>query len=178
MALKLKLNLVDVLKSGFTTQQRKALTPAIHKPVVKSLFGLDVIDFIKARTEKGRDKRGNSFRKYSKQYIKSRDFQIFGKSRFKVNLRLSGEMRASIHTLGQGKTTVTIGINDPEQEVKAKGHIGGKGNLPVRDFWGITLKEQTVILKRVFKTVGESGTSNEELAIFGSILRGLENGEE
>lgn len=150
MALTMRLNLATVMREGFTDQQRRALTPLIKSDAIKRQFAREVIDEILTRTESGKDKDGVRFTPYSKAYKESRDFKIFGKSS-KVNLRLSGEMHASVGILGTSSNTVTIAIPGGEQEKKARGHINGSGSLPVRDFWGIPMDDQVKILKGILK---------------------------
>lgn len=150
MALTMKLNLANVLESQFTTDQRKTLTPLINSATIKQEFGRRVIDRILERTNSGRDKRNNKFVPYSKAYKQSLNFKIFGKTS-RVNLRLSGEMQASIGVFALQPNSVTIAIQDTEQVNKARGHVNGSGNLPVRDFWGISVEDQGKILKDIFR---------------------------
>lgn len=162
MTLKMRLNLAKVMREGFSDQQRRALTPLIKSDVIKRQFGREVIDRILQRTESGKDKDGVRFTPYSKAYKESRAFKIYGKSS-RVNLRLSGEMHASIGVLATSSNTVTIAIPEGEQEKKARGHISGSGNLPMRDFWGISMEDQVSILKGIFKRQNaEEGISAAE----------------
>lgn len=170
MALTLRFNLADVMEQGFNDAQRRALTPAISSTAIKTQFARRAIDAILTRTEAGRDKNSRSFRPYSKVYKQSRAFKVAGKSS-RVNLRLSGEMHASIHPGRQTAQTVMIAITDREQEQKARGHINGSGPLPVRDFWGLKMDAQVKILKEIFRV---SNAAEK----FEALEEGLEDGED
>jgi hypothetical protein len=150
MALTLKFNLSDIMQQGFTDGQRRVLTPSISSTGIKVQFARRAIEAILERTNQGKDKNNKSFKPYSTRYKKSREFKIYGKTS-RVNLKLSGEMQASIHPGRSSGQTVTIAITDPEQVGKARGHINGSGPLPVRDFWGLSMKDQVSILKEIFR---------------------------
>lgn len=149
MPLKLQFNLIDLLNSTEDSKKAKALTPFVRQEAVKQEFGNRVIDFIKDRTLGGRDKNDVRFTPYSKAYKQSRDFKIYGKS--SVNLKLTGEMQASMGVKSLDGANVQINFVSKEQDDKARGHINGSGPLPVRDFWGIKKEDQVKILKSVIK---------------------------
>jgi hypothetical protein len=162
MALELKFDLMDLLRTSQPRSKQKALAPLVKRELIKREFGNRVIDEIKSRTLRGRDKNNNSFvpNTYSKSYQESHEFRVFGKSRSPVNLRLSGEMQASISVVDTSSSGVTIGFVSREQEQKARGHIMGSGSLPVRDFWGIPKNDQIKILKSVIRDFNETETVN------------------
>jgi len=172
MSLKLRFDLVDLLHSTVKDKQRRtALTPFINRESVKREFGERAIDAILERTLQGKDKRDNSFVAYSKAYKESREFAIFGKSS-RVNLRLSGQMHASVHVNGTDRTGVTIAITDVEQERKARRHINGSGPLPVRDFWGLSKEDQSDILMGIVRNqaaVDEFEQVTDALAALGEV---------
>ena len=120
-----------------------------------------VIEFIIRRTEGNKDKNGKHFPKYSKEYTKSLDFKIAGKSESNVNLTLSGDMLAAIELLNPEvkRNTLEIGIDpsDTENSAKAEGNIlGSYGRSPdpskARDFMGIKNEDLGRIIRNV---VGE-----------------------
>jgi hypothetical protein len=115
----------------------KALTPLLKKPDIKKEIGRRIIDAIKERTQSGLDKNEKEFKKYSKDYIKSPIFKIWGKSASNVNLLLTGDMQANIDVVKVTGNTVEIGFTDSLEEAKAEGHIKGANYLPVRNFWGL-----------------------------------------
>lgn len=85
----------------------------------------DVIEYIKQRTEKGRDVDGDAFAPYSEAYMKSLTFKIGGKSK-KVDLTLSGDMLAAIGVLSDKPGKIVIGFEDGSPEnARADGNIRG-----------------------------------------------------
>jgi len=133
--------------------------PKGYKPLEREAIAQEIVDFIVERTLKGKDKDNVNFKGYSRSYIKSLDFKIAGKSPSNVNLKLSGDMLASLKVLNTkraGSVTVGFDASDTENNGKAEGNIKGtygslkktkkdpKTGLPVprenkkRDFLGIT----------------------------------------
>lgn len=119
-----------------------------------------VIEFILRRTEGGKDKDGKNFPKYSKEYVKSLDFRVAGKSRGSVNLTLSGDMLAAIELLNPevSRNVLRIGIpaSDTENSAKAEGNIKGSyGGSPnprkARDFLGIKKSDLDKIIENVIE---------------------------
>lgn len=156
--LKLRFDLIDLLhRVEDDRRKRIAYTPILREDAVKREFGRRAIDKILERTNDGIDKKDNPFKKYSKAYIKSLAFQVYGKSAGQVNLKLSGEMQADIDVIKTDRTGVTIGFRDGDQNDKAYGHVYGKGSLPVRDFWGLPDDDQEAIMKTVLRDANENG---------------------
>ena len=113
----------------------------------------DVLEFIRERTEKGKDKNNKNFPGYSESYRESLAYKV-GKGRSgKVNLTLSGDMLAAMDLKKQGKGYIEIGFSSGSENDKAEGNIlGTYGNqtpLPKkqRDFLGIKPAELKKILK-------------------------------
>lgn len=80
-------------------------------------------------------------------------YQIY-KNSSTPNLRLTGDMQASIETLEIGDTSVTIGIRDADDAVKAYAHIRGRGphgRIPKRDFFDLPPKEQYKIFQETIR---------------------------
>ena len=107
-------------------------------------------------------------------YQKSADFKAAGKSASPVNMRLSGDMLGSIDLAIDGDKLL-IGIPS-EESPKAHGHMTGQegsGNLPKRQFFGVTKKEFDEILKKVApiaqRTRQRSRSANEFEEILGAI---------
>jgi len=109
----------------------------------------EVIDHIVKRSKAGKDRFGKSFPGYSKSYTESKDFEIAGKSKSRVNLTLSGELLDSLKLLEQRKGQITIGYDagDTELNAKAEGNIKGTYGNPTplrgkkRDYLGIQRSE-------------------------------------
>lgn len=112
-------------------------------------FADDVIEFIKRRSESGKDKDGNKFVKYTPDYASKK-----GVARNAVDLTLSGDMLASIDKLEQKRNRIRIGFEKgSEENAKAEGNIlGSYGRTPnpakARDFLGISERDYRRILKK------------------------------
>lgn len=115
-----------------------------------------ILEFIRSRTEKGKDKKNKSFAGYSDSYKNSLDFKIAGKSS-KVDLTLSGDMLIEMDLLSQKKGQLLIGFeNGSEENARADGNItgsyGGSANpKKARDFLGITKKDLIAVQKKFDK---------------------------
>lgn len=161
MALKLRFNLADVMLAGFSDAQRRKLTPEIHKTRIKNEFGKRAIQAIVDRTRSGKDKDGTSIKSYAPYSKAYRQSAVFKRQKRRgqtiVDLDLFGDMLNSVKVFTQTKNTVTIAIEDGEQEIKAKAHISGTSKLPSRDFWGLDMDAQVKILKSVFRDSNGTG---------------------
>lgn len=71
-------------------------------------------------------------------------------------------------------SSITIGWTDTDEALKATGHIKGEGNLPKRDFFGLTNKEIDE-LKRLYKKELETDETFEESILLEGI-RGIGEG--
>ena len=138
--------------------------------------GQATIDYIRDRASKGLGLGRETMKptKYSESYQKSADFKAAGKSASPVNMRLSGDMLGSIDLAIDGDKLL-IGIPS-EESPKAHGHMTGQegsGNLPKRQFFGVTKKEFDEILKKVApiaqRTRQRSRSANEFEEILGAI---------
>lgn len=135
-------------------QQKVAIPiPKKYSPEEREAIAIEVINFIRERSQKGRDKNNKAFHPYSKSYKNSLDFQIAGKSS-RVDLRLSGDMLAALDLLKASKGKLTIGyeagdsIND-RVEGNRLGSYGGKPNRKLaRDFLGISRDDLKKILRK------------------------------
>lgn len=154
---KLRINLKSIFGQSITNDVLK-----------ESIIG-DAIEMIRERTDSGRDRNGNAFKPYSKMYRNSLDFKAFGKSS-SVNLKLTGDMMSAMDRVGEKGDAVEIGFVDELEASKAHGHITGGGNLPVRDFFGLTEKEINQLKSRYEDQIErtEGGIANK---IFQAIER-------
>jgi len=137
----------------------------IKKTSDKLALGEEIIEHIRKRTESGKNNRGSSFPSYSKDYMKSLDFKISGKSS-KVNLTQTGDMLADIEVLSIRGDKILIGFeNGSESNDKADGHITGwqgrsKTKRPFLGFEGKEVKNLESIIKKHEKSaVGERDES-------------------
>lgn len=142
MALTLRFNLMELLLSAEESKaKQKALAPFVKKEAIKREFGNRAVDKILDRTLSGKDKNKSRFVGYAKATPKTGT----------VNLRETNAMQGAVHTIKTTASTVTIGITSDTQSRKARWHINGAGNLPVRDWWGLNQTDQLGILKGVIK---------------------------
>lgn len=150
-------------------QKVKIDIPKAYEPKERRVIGEEIIDYIIERTLKGKDKDNNKFKSYSKSYIKSLDFKLGGKRRSPVNLKLSGDMLASIKVLSHKKGEVTVGFDksDTENNGKAEGNILGTYGQKTstgkkRDFLGIS---DTDLRKQVLKNYPEKDKTKRQEAV-------------
>jgi len=121
-------------------------------------LGDRILEFIRNRTESGKNKNNRSFPKYSKGYAKSLDFKIAGKSKGNVNLTLSGDMLIEMDLLKHSKGSLRIGFEKgSEENGRADGNIRGTYGQSSsisgkkRDFLGITKKDLKAVQKKFDK---------------------------
>lgn len=105
-----------------------------------SKIGQAIIDYMDTRVEDGLGLGRKKLKSpYSKDYSESLNFKAAGKSKGHVNMRLSGDMMASVDILETIGSKVTIGI-EGDQAPKAFNHQTGD-TLPKREFFGVTKDE-------------------------------------
>lgn len=134
--------------------ERKIKIPSYLDEDERDALALEIIDKIIERTQKGKDKNGNSFPSYSKEYKESLDFKIAGKSS-RVTLELSGDMLADMELIKSKKGELVIGYSSSNpSEGKAEGNIRGtygqsSGNRSkARNFLGIEKEDLDKILSK------------------------------
>lgn len=118
-----------------------------NAPALKEAIGQKIIDRIIRRTNAGRGLSFDSSGKaqtvklkspYSKAYVASDDFKAFGKSKSKVNMKLTGDMLGLMDIKKQTGDTITIGWNSgDDQDAKAYNHSVGD-TVPRRPFFGVS----------------------------------------
>lgn len=74
---------------------------------------------------------------YSEGYADSLQFKAWGKSKNKVNMKLTGGMLGSIEVIDTSGNEIIIGWTDDTENAKAFNHNTGD-TLPKRAFFGIT----------------------------------------
>lgn len=122
-----------------------------------------IIEHIVDRTDRGLDKDGKRFPKYSSKsnyspnYVRSLDFKNANKSNSKINLQLSGDMLAALELISHRAGSLIIGYqNGTEENDKAEGNIlGSYGRSPnpslARDFLGL----QSAKLRELIRAVDD-----------------------
>lgn len=136
-------------------QRFRVDAPDDFTPAMREALGREVTEFIRKRSESGKDKNNRSFPKYSKSYKDSLDFKNAGKTG-KVDLTLSGDMLIALDVLSHTSGSVLIGYeNGSEENAKADGNVRGTyGNTkPIpgkkRDFMGITSRDLKSLTDKV-----------------------------
>lgn len=148
------------------------LTLAIPKdldPAQRAQLADLITEHIVDRTQRGIDKNGNAFPKYSKEYIKSLDFKNAGKSAGRVDLQLSGDMLAALGLISSRNGQIIIGFQNGSRENDiAEGNIlGSYGRSPnsskARDFLGIDqIKLRELIDNVKLTSANQDQTDNSE----------------
>lgn len=146
-------------------------------------IGQKIIDYMEERVDEGKGYDREKLKSpYSTSYSESLEFKAAGKSRNDVNMKLSGDMMASIDILKTDGSKITIGIDDEEQAAKAYGHmtdfkghptLAGKGNR--RPFFGVTPEELKEYVLSEFKDEikAKKVTSASEINKLISFIRGM-----
>lgn len=153
-----KIDLASVFDRAYknaSSDVKRKLRPIINSDDVKSAVGVLAVEKIIERTEKGIDMRGASFKPYSESYKDSTIFSIYGKST-SVNLKLTGEMLASIEYKNLSKPEVVIFMSDQFNNDKAHGHMNGipskKYGKVKREFLGLPKNvEQEILVDAIMK---------------------------
>ncbi len=120
----------------------------------RELLAQEVLQFIRDRTDTGKDKNNVKFPKYSRSYINSLDFRNAGKKAGNVNIKLSGDTMAAMDVISHKKGSILIGYENGTRENNvAEGNITGSyGRNPnpgkARDFLGISKGDLSNIIKR------------------------------
>ena len=105
--------------------------------------GQAIIDRIRSRTDDNIDRKSKRFKSYSKAYASTLEFKAAGKSVGNPNLRLTGDMLGLMDVVSTGRSTITIGWDEGDENKKAHGHITGSDPGPKvrRDFFGLPEKD-------------------------------------
>lgn len=113
-------------------------------------IGDAIVDYTVKRVNAKKGIGGQNLRSpYSKEYQKSTEFELYGKTKDNVNMQLTGDMIDSIETLDVDDSILVVGI-DNENAPKAHGHMTGKNGTVKnmkRQFFGLTVDELKEVLK-------------------------------
>jgi hypothetical protein len=113
-------------------------------PGLANDIGGAIVDYIVKRAGDNKGIGGKALpAPYSEEYASSPEFKQFGKSKNKVNMRLTGDMLNAVDVLGFDGSVLTVGIEN-DQAPKAHGHMTGKdGQVPAmkREWFGLTKPE-------------------------------------
>jgi hypothetical protein len=137
-------------------QRFRVTVPDDFSPDMREALGREVTEFIRKRSEGGKDKDNKKFPKYSKEYTQSLDFDNAGKSKNKVDLTLSGDMLIALDVLSHRRGSVLIGYEKgTEENAKADGNVTGSYGQPTgnpdkaRDFMGIKQSDLDKLIRKV-----------------------------
>jgi len=148
--LKFEIDVVNLFNSTTSSAAlKRAAASTLSDASFRREFGRRLVDRITQRTQSGIDMKGSPLAAYKKSYVKSLEFEIYGKKEGEVNLTLTGEMLASMDVKDTPPRKVVIGFQSDLQNDKAHGHVYGGGykrSLPVRNFFGLPLGAQKEIL--------------------------------
>lgn len=131
----------------------KLLGGVAKNTAVRETFFQLALDSLMARLDSGKNINGASLGKYSKSYINSLAFHVFGKSKT-VNMQLTGDMVNDIEIKKQSDKMLEIGFGSEENSQKAYGHMTGfkghptlEGKVAKREWFGWSDKELEAIAK-------------------------------
>lgn len=137
-------------------------------------IGQAIIDYMDERVEDGLGYGRKKLKSpYSVAYSESLNFKAAGKSKNKVNMKLSGDMMASIDILETDGAKITLGIEGSEAP-KAFNHQTGD-TVPKREFFGVTKDEIKKYIIDEFKDEikAKKTTSSEEQQSLINAVRGI-----
>jgi hypothetical protein len=144
-----KINLVKVFNRSYGSESRELrdkLRGSLSNAQFRRQYSKAVIDRIVERTLSGIDRGDKKFAGYSKEYINSDTFKIYGKAPNEVNLELTGEMLSSLKGI-EKMQEITIELIGQNNKNKAHGHVNGLGKKKVkRDFLGVPDEELDQIM--------------------------------
>lgn len=153
-------------------QRIRVEIPKGYSPVERVAIANEIIEHIIDRSKSGYDKDGEPFPKYTKEYIKSKNFQIAGKSKSSVDLELSGEMLNSQELISHKNGSLLIGFDKGNSDLNGKvegNRIGSYGKEPdsskARDFLGLEDGALEKILKKYPKETEDEKKKTRDTAI-------------
>jgi hypothetical protein len=128
--------------------KQKIVLPKTLKPKERVKIAEVVIEHIINRSAAGYDKNNDKFKPYSEKYAEKKGVGIND-----VDLILTGEMLDSITLLNHKAGEITIGYDDPDDELAGKvegnrrGSYGGEpSSKKARDFLGISTDDLDVLI--------------------------------
>lgn len=156
---KFQINLQRVFNNAYASSDnalKRKLRENLNRSSFRATFGKMVIDKIIERTLSGIDRYDIEFRAYSNSYKNSDIFKIYAKSAGEINLKLTGEMLASMTAKGSGPI-LSIELIGDENKAKAHGHVYGirtkKGGKVRRDFLGLPEDELYELMRNAVTIV-------------------------
>lgn len=149
------------------------LGPLANDRDVREAFFQLAVDKMESRLDDGRDVNGKLFVGYSKDYIDSLAFNAFNKRKNDVDMKLTGDMRASVDILDQNSSKIKIGVSE-DQAAKAFNHMTGD-TVPRREWFGWKDAELKSIANE-FKPLRDERATISDVQIINLIDRLLGDG--
>ena len=139
-----------------TKWQRFSVSPPRDfTPAMRMALGREVVEFVRQRSEAGKDKNNRNFPGYTKGYKQSLDFKNAGKTG-KVDLTLTGDMLVDLDVISTRPEKILVGyVNGTESNAiadgNARGTYGKSSPIPgkKRDFMGIAQKDLESLVDKV-----------------------------
>ena len=164
-------------------QRVRVNIPKGYTPVERVAIANAIIEFSIKRSKNGKDVNGDAFPKYSEEYIRSKNFDIAGKSKGSVDLTLSGEMLNDQDLLSHKNGSLLIGYGKGDDiNGKVEGNRTGSygessgDQKRARDFLGINDSDLEKILKKFPKKKESQRQETKRKAI--DIVTSLRAGRE
>lgn len=116
------------------------------RTVMGQMAGTAVRLIFKRTVDKGRDKHGQPFKKYSRSYLERKEAR--GGKFFSggPNLFDKGDMMGDLSFAVVNSRRAFLHFPKTSEALKASGHIHGSRRLPKRDFFGLTSTEEKQVL--------------------------------
>jgi hypothetical protein len=130
------------LQVKLSNAQSKMLT----RTIMGKTAGRAVTLIFKRTVQKGQDRTGKPFKKYSRSYLKTkkeRGGKFFSNS---PNLFDGGDMMGDLSFSVESSSRAFLNFPKTGESLKASGHIHGSRRLPKRDFFGLTTAEERAVL--------------------------------
>ncbi len=131
---------VSQKKINEITRRLRATKTAVTSKRILKVILLNLKQGIFLRTISGRDKNNVSFFPYSADYAEQEGKTL-------VNLLQSEDMLNSMTQKVLTNDTGKIFFSRPDMADRAEDHIKGRGNLPVRDFFGLSPEQEIGAVK-------------------------------
>lgn len=118
---------------------------------VMSQIGAAIKLDVRKRTQSGTDVHGKAFKSYKTSSSKSRGRR--GRNTGRVDLLDTGRMLGAITTTKVTDKEVHVGFTRVIEREKASYHQQGKGNLPKREFFGLSKKARRDLIETFTKWI-------------------------
>ena len=144
-----------------TLRRMARIAELIQDQELLQAIGLAYENKVRGRVRRGKDIHGQTFTPYSEQYRKKRKRE--GEPTHPVNLTMdhvSGMLVNVSHVVFNDLDGLKAYINNPSGDGPNKSQLGewhqeGAGNLPVREWWGLTDEQIEEIRETIVRELNE-----------------------